>query len=70
MKAVRRGQQVLWVDPDAGLCSGPGTVIAVAKDAADAWTPDTRVTVRKADGGIVECYLCELRRRLRLARRR
>lgn len=57
-EALRVGSRVFWTDPDAGLCSGPGTVIWTEDEPVNA---DTVITVQKDDGGQVEANAHELR---------
>jgi hypothetical protein len=45
------GDKVYWNDPDEGACSGPGVITKINGDV---------YSVKKDDGGEVECPFCEL----------
>ena len=59
---IKIGSRVFWNDPDGGLCSGWGRVVAIhGFDEADfEMTDNTVLALQKDDGGEVEVLVHEL----------
>lgn len=54
---IRVGDHVYWRDPDDDICSGWGSVVSLT---SEEWDSETIATIKKDDGGEVECPLNEL----------
>lgn len=54
---IRVGDRVYWRDPDDDLCSEWGEVVSLD---SQEWDSETIATIKKDDGGEVECPLNEL----------
>lgn len=57
---IQMGARVRWDDPDAGLCTAEGEVIAIAISNGGKQDKDTVFTVRLPTGGLVEAPASEL----------